>query len=301
MLAQRTSAIEYCYYDTRCQTIAVPVKVTVGFLILAGVALLVAIWFASEPAMVSRRRRKLAQAPFPAAWRSILRNKVPYFRRLPTNLQLRLKSQIQVFVAEKPFIGCDGLVVTDEMRVVVAAQACLLTLNRPGYYFPSVSQILIYPSAFVTEREQADPQGLLVSNRDILNGESWTHGQVILSWPDVLTGAEIDNDGSNLVIHEFAHQLDQEKGYANGAPSLLNRKRMRTWSTVLSGEFSALQEKARVNEESLFDHYGATNPAEFFAVVSEVFFEQPQLMLEHHPILFREFAKFYRLNPLSWR
>jgi Mlc titration factor MtfA (ptsG expression regulator) len=275
-------------------------KVTVGFLILSGVALLVAFWLVSEPAITARRRRKIAQTPFLPEWRTILRNRVPYFRRLPTNLQLRLKRQINVFIAEKPFVGCNGLVVTDEMRVVVAAQACLLTLSRPGYYYPGVTQILLYPSAFIAVREQADQHGLLTTNQSVLNGESWTHGQVILSWPDVLQGAAIDDDGSNVVMHEFAHQLDQEKGYANGAPSLLNRKRIRNWTSVLSSEFEALQRKASMNEESLFSHYGATNPAEFFAVVSEVFFEQPQLMSEQHPRLFREFKKFYRLNPLVW-
>ena len=271
-----------------------------GFLILSGVALLVAFWLASEPAITARRRRKIAQAPFPTEWRAILRSRVPYFRRLPTSLQLRLKRQINVFIAEKPFVGCNGLIVTDEMRVVVAAQACLLTLSRPDYYFPSVTQILLYPSVFITTREQVDQHGLLMTKQTALNGESWTHGQVILSWPDVLHGAAIDNDGSNLVIHEFAHQLDQEKGYANGAPSLLNRKRIRNWTSVLTNEFNALQERASTNEDSIFSYYGATNPAEFFAVVSEVFFEQPQLMSEQHPCLFREFKTFYRLNPLAW-
>lgn len=271
-----------------------------GFLIFAVIALLVAFWLASEPAITARRRRKIAQAPFPAEWRTVLRNRVPYFRRLPANLQLRLKRQISVFVAEKPFVGCNGLVVTDEMRVVVAAQACLLTIGRPNYHYPGVKEILVYPSAFVATREQPDHNGLQVLNRTIMTGESWTQGQVILSWPDALHGAEVDDDGFNVVIHEFAHQLDQEKGYANGAPILLNRKRIREWTTVLTSEFDNLQQMERTNQSSLFSYYGATNPAEFFAVVSEVFFEQTKMMSEQHPALFRQFKSFYRINPLSW-
>ncbi len=271
-----------------------------GFLIFSGIALLVAVWIASEPFITARRRRRIARTPFPHEWRSILRQRVPYFRRLPSSLQLRLKRQINVFIAEKPFIGCDGLAVTDEMRVVIAAQACLLTLNRPNYHYPGVKEILLYSSAFVATREQPDHNGLQVLNRTILTGESWTHGQVILSWPDVVQGAEIDDDGFNLVIHEFAHQIDQEKGYANGAPNLLNRKRIREWTKVLTAEFDTLQAAAQTNQSSLFSYYGATNPAEFFAVVSEVFFEQPKLMSEQHAELFRQYVSFYRINPLAW-
>lgn len=270
------------------------------FAILAGIALLVAVWLLLDPLLLAYRRRRLRNQPFPTAWREILRQRVPYVRLLPADLQIQLKEHIQVFIAEKSFIGCDGLIITDEMRVTIAAQACLLILNRRAHYYPRVHQILLYPGPFIVHREQTDSIGLVQNGSRVLSGESWAHGQVILSWPDVLEGAAVVDDGRNVVIHEFAHQLDQEKGYANGAPNLVNRQRYRRWSRVLSREYSLLQAQVRDQQASLFSPYGATDPAEFFAVISEVFFEQPQRMATEHPRLYRELRNLYRIDPQSW-
>ena len=269
------------------------------FLLLISAVLLFAAWTAAAPFLVAWKRRKVGDRPFPAAWREILRRRVPAFSRLPADLQSRLRKHIQVFVAEKEFVGCDGLEVTDEMRVTIAAQACLLILNRADFY-PRLRQILVYPSAFVVERLQGDGIGLQQESSQVLSGESWAHGQVVLSWEDVVHGAAIPDDGRNVVIHEFAHQLDQEKGQATGAPLLGRRERYVRWSRVLAEEFAALQYRAQTQQPSLFDFYGATAPAEFFAVVSEVFFEQPQRMAAGHPALYRELAEFYGVNPLDW-
>ena len=246
------------------------------------------------------QRHKLQQQPFPAAWRDILKRRLPYFRALPADLQLQLKKHIQVFIAEKQFIGCDGLSVSDEMRVTIAAQACLLLLNRPDYYYPKLKQILLYPAAFVVNGNSADAAGVMHQQRRVLSGESWGLGKVILSWADTLDGAANPGDGRNVVIHEFAHQLDQEKGIANGAPLLERSSDYQQWSGVMAEEFRRLQLQAQSGQSSLFDHYGATNPAEFFAVVSEVFFEQPQQLSALHPQLYQQLSRFYRLNPLSW-
>jgi|TARA_Y100000593_G_C4238408_1_gene300811 Mlc titration factor MtfA (ptsG expression regulator) len=248
-----------------------------------------------------RYQRSIIMArPFPAPWRDILKRRLPYFRALPADLQLQLKKHIQVFIAEKDFIGCDDLTVTDEMRVTIAAQACLLLLNRPDYYYPKLKQILLYPSAFIVRNNSADAAGVLHEQRRVLSGESWGQGKVILSWADTLDGAANPGDGRNVVIHEFAHQLDQEKGIANGAPLLERSSDYQSWSGVMASEFATLQRQAGLGEHSLFDHYGATNPAEFFAVISEVFFEQPGLLSRQHPKLYGELSRFYRLNPLSW-
>jgi Mlc titration factor MtfA (ptsG expression regulator) len=271
-----------------------------SLLVVSGVALLFAAWLLGEPYVVERRRRSVRSRPFPAAWRDILRRRVPYLRRLPADLQMQLRKHIQVFVAEKAFVGCNGLVVTDEMRVTIAAQACLLILNRPTGYFPNLRQILVYPGAFIVDRIQTDSVGVLQEQRHVLSGESWSRGQVILSWEDALEGAAIDDDGRNVVIHEFAHQLDQESGHANGAPLLARREHYESWSKVLGEEFGRLQEEARDGQPTLFSHYGATSPAEFFAVVSEVFFEQPRQMAAEHPALYRELGRYYRLDPLNW-
>jgi Mlc titration factor MtfA (ptsG expression regulator) len=271
-----------------------------SFLVVVCVALLVAAGLVAQPFLVERRRRKLREKPFPAAWREILHRRVPYFRRLPPDLQIQLKKHIQVFLAEKSFTGCDGLEIDDEVRVTIAAQACLLLLNRKTGYYPNLRQILVYPGAFIVERLRPEPSGVLQEHRQALSGESWTHGQVILSWEDAAAGAAIADDGRNVVIHEFAHQLDQEKGFANGAPMLGGRERYSRWSRVLGAEFARLRQQSFTLEPSLLSYYGATDPAEFFAVASEVFFEQPERMSSEHPALYGELRDLYRVDPLTW-
>ncbi|CAN5908569.1 zinc-dependent peptidase [soil metagenome] len=269
--------------------------------IVLGLTLLLVLWLIGEPWWVERRRERLRRQPFPAAWRTILRKRVPYVRMLPADLQLQLKRHMQVFLAEKPFIGCDGLRVTDEMRVTIAAQACLLILNRRRTdYYPALREILLYPGAFVVDRVHAEPGGALQEQRRALSGESWSRGQVILSWQDSVEGASVVDDGRNVVIHEFAHQLDQQAGHANGAPLLGRRERYARWSQVLSAEYMTLRQRSHDGEPTLFSAYGATDPAEFFAVVSEVFFEQPHRMAAEHTALYIELARFYRLDPASW-
>ncbi len=259
------------------------------------------------PRWLAWRRSRLQEQPFPAAWRKHLRKRVPLFARLPADLQLQLKKHIQVFVAEKAFIGCDGLRVTDEMRVVVAAHACLLLLNRtrgvPADYFAGVRQILLYPAAFLVDRSHTDAAGVHHAQRQALAGESWSQGQVILSWQDVLQGAADPEDGRNVVIHEFAHQLDQENGQAIGAPLPLagdasyNPQR---WKAVLSAAFERLQGEAFMHQQVLLDHYGAQDPAEFFSVVSEAFFEQGAALRDYDAALYVELQGYYKVDPASW-
>ena len=281
-------------------------------LIIFCLALLLVAWLLGEPWLAERRRQRIRAQPFPAAWRDILKRRVPYVRALPADLQLLLKQHIQVLVAEKAFIGCDGLEITDEMRVTIAAQACLLILNRPRGYYPNLRQILVYPGSFVVQREHTDGAGVSHQGRQVLAGESWSEGQVILSWRDTLQDAATPDDGRNVVIHEFAHQLDQETGSANGAPVLARREYYARWAQVLGAEYQQLQARAgrpdrrgyededSQDDDSLFSDYGATDPSEFFAVISEVFFEQPKRMADEHPALYQELARFYRLEPLNW-
>ncbi len=247
------------------------------------------------------QRRQITAKPFPASWRAILKQRMPYFRALPADLQLQLKKHIQVFIAEKKFIGCDGITVSDDMRVTIAAQACLLLLNRPDYYYPKLQQILIYPSAFIVHGAAPDAAGVVSEQRRVLSGESWGQGKVVLSWQDTLKGAAEPHDGRNVVIHEFAHQLDQEKGQATGAPLLSRSSDYQQWSVVMQQAFDQLQQQTANGVKGLLDGYGATNPAEFFAVISEVFFEQPGQLLAQYPALYQQLSQFYRLNPLSWQ
>ncbi|MEF7614401.1 M90 family metallopeptidase [Aquincola sp. MAHUQ-54] len=263
-------------------------------------ALLLALWFLGQPWLAERRRRRWRAQPFPAAWRRILRRRVPLAGRLPAPLQLQLKQRINEFLAEVPFIGCNGLKVTDEMRVTVAAQASLLLLNRPGVRFDALRQVLLYPGAFVVDRVRTGDAGVQHDDRRVLSGESWSQGQVLLSWADVLQGAGDPGDGRNVVIHEFAHQLDQANGAANGAPALARRSHYARWSQVLGTAFAELRHRHAVGEPTLFDAYGATEPAEFFAVASEVFFEQPVRMAAEHPALYAEFRLYYQVDPAAW-
>ena len=270
-------------------------------LLVIALAAAAAIAFLAAPPLLARRRRaRLRSRPFPAAWREVIDRRVPYCRRLPAHLRSELESQVQVFLGEKSFVGCAGQRIDDEVRVTIAAQACLLVLNRRDYCFPNLREVLVYPAAFVVDKVRSEPSGVLLEQRHALAGESWSRGQVILSWEDVLHGAADDQDGRNVVIHEFAHQLDQEKGYANGAPWLGSRHRYPRWSQVMHAEFARLQHAATLGHPSLLDAYGARDPAEFFAVASEAFFEQPRSMAALHPELYEELRHAYRVDPAGF-
>lgn len=294
-------------------------------LFFIALAAAVAAWLAGPSLLATWRRARVRRQPFPQAWRDILRRRMPAFARLPPHLQLQVKKHVQVLIAEKPFIGCAGLVITDEMRVLIAAQAALLLLNRNAGYFSNLRQVLVYPGAFVVERSTPDAIGLTHETRRALAGESWQQGQLLLSWDDVLAGAADPDDGHNVVIHEFAHQLDQERGRANGAPWLGRRAggpapgrpkpdsapaggsehgelggSYADWAAVLGREFDALRSNLAQGVAGVIDPYAATDPAEFFAVVSEHFFEQPQALAAAHPALYAEFTRCYRTDPLAW-
>ena len=269
------------------------------FLLLAALVAIVG-WILREPLWRRWHRSRVRAQPFPAAWREILRRRVPYVRTMPADLQLRLKKRMQVFLAEKPFIGCQGLDVTEEMRVTIAAQACLLLLNRRHDPFDELRQILVYPGAFIVQRDRVDALGLASHDRQVLAGESWSLGQVVLSWDDVVQGAADPADGRNVVIHEFAHQLDQASGATNGAPWLPGRRNRARWAEVMNQGYAELQQRLHHNEPGLIDPYAATSPAEYFAVLSETFFEQPVELSQQHPSLYAELRRLYAVDPLSW-
>ena len=257
-------------------------------------------WLMTQPLLQRWQRSRQRAGVFPAAWRSVLRHRVPLYARLPADQQLRLRQDILVFLAEKPFLGCAGLHVTDEMRVMVAAFACMLLLGARRDYYPELQRVLLYPGAFAAQEHQVSSDGVHSEVVRGLAGQSWVQGQVLLSWADVQQGAADPVDGSNVVIHEFAHQLDQSKGYANGAPPLKSRQAYRCWSSVMQTEFDALRQRLADGEEGLMGAYAATDPAEFFAVCSELFFERAAELATQHPLLFDELKTYYQINPLSW-
>ncbi len=254
----------------------------------------------SKPYWREYQRDKVRALPFKKEWRRIIQQRMPYFRQMPADLQLQLKQHIQVFISEKEFVGCNGVKITDEVRVTIAAQACLLLLNRRTDYYPKLKTILVYPFAFVKEQNKQNLGGVQYTQKIALSGESWGFGKVVLSWQDTVDGADIPDDGRNVVIHEFAHQLDQENGRANGAPILGKSQNYECWSNIFSEQFEILRKQAAEHKPSLFDYYGATEPAEFFAVVSEVFFEKSDLFYQHYPVLYQQVSKYYNVDPVHW-
>jgi hypothetical protein len=245
------------------------------------------------------RRRRIVRRPFPAAWRDIVRRQVPLVRELPPVQQLRLKQHIQVLLREVPFIGCAGLEVNEQMRATIAAQAAFLLLGRGGS-FGNLREVLVYPGHFVVPRSDAGAGGVVHEGRDVLAGQSWQRGQVILAWEAVQEGAADPHDGTNVVMHEFAHQLDQATGAANGAPYVGRGALQQDWARVMSREFNALVGSLARAEPSLIDRYAATSPAEFFAVTTELFFERPAALAAERPALYEQLKRCYRLDPSAW-
>lgn len=214
-------------------------------------------------------------------------------------MSARLEDLVQVFLREKEFEGAEGLEVTDEMRVSVAAQACVLLLGDPDTaIYPDLARVVLYPAAY--RAKTASREGMLVSEGDQVRlGESWAHGVVVLAWSAVKQGASNTEDGHNVVYHEFAHQLDQDWGPADGAPELPSGMRYQDWGKALGHELHNLEHAADEGRPTLLDHYGATNAAEFFAVATETFFEKPLQMRENKPALYAQLAGYYRQDPAT--
>ena len=243
-----------------------------------------------------KRRLRLLSLPFPDEWQDILEKSLPIYRFLPDSLRQQLHGHINVFLHEKLFEGCGGLQLTDEIRVIIAAQACLLLLNRPTKYYPRLLSIVVYPGDYVVKEVERDG---LVEN-EVNSGESWQYGTIVLSWEAVRRQASDLKQRSNVVLHEFAHQLDQEDGLSDGLPILEQSSHYSTWARVLSKEYEQLGKDASKGRKTVLDHYGAVNPAEFFAVITEAFFEMPRQLQTNHPELYEELKYFYKVDPAEW-
>lgn len=252
----------------------------------------------------ARRRARLMSQAAPPEWDSLLERNLSIYNELPSGLKDKLKSLALVFLAEKRFEGCGGLSLTDEMKLIIAAEACLLLLGRPKpSFFPALGSVLVYPSAFYSrESEQLSGGEWLAEDDAEKLGESWHQGAIILSWEHVKREGNMLNDGLNVVCHEFAHQLDEERGFADGTPSLEESGLSYSeWSEVMSREYASFLRDVRRGRRSPIDEYGSSNPAEFFAVATESFFEKPLQLRSRHPRLYGEFKSFYGLDPAAWR
>jgi MtfA peptidase len=258
-----------------------------GFLLTA---LLVPVYiFYIKPLIIKRRRDGIQQQPFPAEWEKILEQDFPQYLKLSHPLREDLKNKIKVFLHEKKFHGCHDLEITETMRVLIAAQACLLLLNRETNFFPKLITVNVYPSAYKSEGIGGP-----------VFGESWNSGELVLAWDSSFHGASNMFDGKNVVFHEFAHQLDQEDGVADGAPILERRSAYASWASILGEEYDTLIRKKKRHSKTVLQKYGATNPAEFFAVATEAFYEKPRQLNKKHPELYQELKSYYKVDPMEW-
>lgn len=250
---------------------------------IAVVALVVAVWFFSSRAKSARRDPLPAGSPL--EWRDLIDDRLPLVARLNPEQRVRFHGSVERFLATKRFVGCAGLDVTDEMRALVAGTACLMILRPGSDVFPRLKEVLLYPGPFLVPVEEPDELGLVPDEPEERIGESWQGDRVILSWPDV--EAALDGDEVNVVVHEFAHQLDDEGGAGEGAPELADYSR---WSGVMKAEFERLRRHRRPR---VLDPYGAESPAEFFGVVSEAFFQRGAELAQHHPQLYDLLRDYY--------
>lgn len=244
----------------------------------------------------ARWRAVLLRTPFPSAWLHYLEQNVAAYRELSLAEQQKLRADLRIVVAEQSWEGCAGLTITEEMQVTIAGQACILLLGMPRPdYFSHVTSILVYPTAFAIAGEHVGEDGLVREGIGAL-GEAWYRGPVILAWDQVLAGGRREQPGKNVVYHEFAHQLDF-LGEWRSSSARARQQRWRRWQQVMHAEYRQLVHAAERGMPTLLDKYGATNPAEMFAVASECFFELPQPMREYHPRLYEVLSDFYGQNP----
>jgi Mlc titration factor MtfA (ptsG expression regulator) len=246
-----------------------------------------------------RRRKRLLETPFPEEWKRILSRNMVHFGYLDADEQQRLCQLIQLFVAEKEWEGCNGLVLTDEMRVTIAGQACLLLLglvdSSPELY-ANVETILVYPSTFIPRRQEASIFALPGIEHPMLPliGEAHRRGPVILTWDAVRRSGRHPELGHNVVYHEFAHKLDMLDGAADGVPPLGDKAEYERWNRVCKAEYERLRALSDAGREGVLDPYGSTDEGEFFAVVTEAFFDAPIELADEYPALYEVLSAFYR-------
>lgn len=248
-----------------------------------------------------RRRRRLRARPFPKEWLTLVQRHVVFFRKLSASDRAELLGHIQVFLAEKRFEGCAGFAITDEVRVTITAQACLLLLRRETDYFPGLLTILVYPLTYMVQEDHQVGEHVWEEGTVSRLGETGRRmGSLVLAWGAVKHGAADPSDGKNVVLHEFAHQLDFENHAADGVPGLATPEQQLAWSEVMGTEFASLRAADETGIPTLLDTYGATDPAEFFAVSVEAFFEQPRALRDRHPKLYAELQKYFQQDPVEY-
>jgi Mlc titration factor MtfA (ptsG expression regulator) len=247
-----------------------------------------------------RRRRRLIERPFPQEWLDLLHRNVYLYRFLSEPETARVRAYLQIFLAEKNWEGCGGLAMTDEIRVTIAAQVALLVLGLNDQYFDRVQSVLVYPDAYVSPETTFTPSGIVLEGETASEGEAWYRGPIVLSWSDVLAGAQDENDGHNLVFHEFAHQLDMLNGdVADGIPPMDSTEQYERWTEVMKQTQRLLVRDCERGRAKVLDCYGTTDLSELFAVATEAFFQRPGDLRHHHADLYESLRGYYRQDPAS--
>ena len=257
------------------------------------------VFLLAQSKKIKKRRQSSMLSVFPQEWNDVLKKNFPLYKKLPDSAKKTLHGYINVFMDEKTFEACGGLEeLTEEMCVTIAGQACLLLVNGRCGFYDKLTTILVYPDMYRAEQKQ-NKDGTIASGGSRL-GESWEQGTIVLSWKHTLRGPAITNDGQNLVIHEFAHQLDQWDGAADGAPLKGFDEAHKDWSKNFQEAYTQHAKRFKKGRKLVIDEYGATNPAEFFAVATETFFEKPKALLRRYPVIYDELKNFYKLDPIDW-
>jgi Mlc titration factor MtfA (ptsG expression regulator)/Flp pilus assembly protein TadD len=249
----------------------------------------------------SGRRKKLLAQPLASQWQTFVERNVAIYSRLSAAQQRKLVDAVKIIAAERRFVGCKGLVVTDEMKVTIAAQAALLLLGEEGYYFERVTSFLLYPFKMVLPAHGVRPS----SDEDdfderVILGQAFQQGEIILSWPDVLSGGRVADDGENVVLHELAHHLDGLDGQMGGSPPGLARDRQDHFHDVFEAALERLQRDLEFGRETILLPAAAESATELFAYGTEAFFERPRELERWDAELFACFREFYKVDPREW-
>ena len=275
-------------------------KELIVFLVIISVPVAIGLYLVIKPKLVQKRRMRLRRQPLPQGVEEILSRNVGLYSLLPDEQRDQLHGHVNVFLEEKRFLGLGGQEITPEVAITIAGIACMLLLNREPSYFPGFSSILVYPDTY--EVDQVDYDGVVETRkRSRRAGESWHRGPVVLSWSSVLQGAVNAGDGYNVVLHEFAHKLDEENSGMNGQPILHAAGHYQEWAEVLGREYRSFADRVSRRKNKVLDEYGLTSPAEFFAVATESFFEKAMAMQRRLPDLYEQLKKFYAVDPASWK
>ena len=270
------------------------------FILILFTVIFIAVYWQFDKLRNHYWERKLKGKTLSTKQRKLLLKYMPIYRCMTDNERERLEKHIIWFLANKDFLGRDGLEVNDAMKLIVAADACVLVLNKPWPLFKNVKQNLLYPSAYYANEKNRDGAGLVSFHQTVRQGESWPGGTLVLSWHDVLNGNRLPNDGHNLVFHEFAHQLDQETGATTGTPLLKDKQAYQSWGKELSRAYNLLKAHVAYGMPHVIHSYGATNEAEFFAVLTETFIEKPVELKAYDPVIFDLLLNYFGFDPRRW-